>query len=155
MDNNNLIIGAIIGLGIVTLMKTGGGEKTFFIPGIGNVPQSQLPNYGYVLFNGLWYHQTQIDAVMAQAGVSPGTTVSPGSSTWNTIASILGTLIGLTTTIITEVTNANRQQAINDILVKYTEPTSASYNASFPYTRAQLDVLTNPQLKQILTTGHL
>lgn len=155
MDNTTLAIIAAIGLGAIVLMRTGNREQMFYVPGVGNVPESQLPNYGYQKFNGLWYSSSQIQAVMAQAGVQPGTTVTPGTTTWNTIATILSTLIGLTTTIITEVNNANRIQAINDILAKYTEPSSSSYNANFPYTRTQLEAFTNQQLQNILNTGTL
>lgn len=97
MDNKILILGALA-IGLYMMSGSGGGPR-YYVPGVGYVPEADLPSMGYVNVGGKWYSQAQVDAAAAQAGVSAGT-VSPGSSAWNTIAAILAAAIPLVTTIV-------------------------------------------------------
>jgi hypothetical protein len=156
METKNILLIAAVGLGAFALYNMyGGGEPKFFVPGFGYVPESQLPSMGYRNIGGQWYSQAQIDAAAAQAGVPPGTTIDPTMQTWNTIVSILNSLVPLVTTIITVVTTANKDQAITQILYKYTNTASPDYNSAFPYTQAQLENMTVAQLQTILDTGQI
>tara|TARA_R110000751_G_scaffold135596_1_gene238434 strand:- start:721 stop:1272 length:552 start_codon:yes stop_codon:yes gene_type:complete len=158
MDNKNLmLLGAGLVVAYVFLIKTnesGDGEREFYVDGVGYVKESQLAGYGYQKVNGQWYSAAQIAAASAQAGVPPGTTVDPTMATWNTILQILNGLIPLATTIITTVTQANRQATIQQILAKYTSPASPDYVPMFGYFDAQsMAHLTIPQLQKLLDTG--
>ena len=151
MDNKMMLYIAL-GIGAYALFARG-GEKKYIVPGVGLVAESLLPDYGYQKINGFWYSQAQIDAAAAQAGVPSGTTVQPGTAIFNTIMNILATSIPLITNVVTQVTNLNRTLVITQILSKYTNITSSSYNALFPYNKAQLEAMTNAQLQNILNTG--
>jgi len=157
MDNKNLMmLGAGLVVAYVFLMKKNdsGGEREFYVDGVGYVKESQLPNYGYQQVNGQWYSASQIASASAQAGVPAGTTVDPTMATWNTIVQILNGLIPLATTIITTVTQANRQQAMQQIIAKYTNPSSPDYVPMFGYFSEQsMAHLTNAQLQTLLDTG--
>jgi len=147
----------MLGAGLVVayvFLSKGGGEQKFYVEGVGYVLESQLSGYGYQMVNGQWYSAEQIASASAQAGVPPGTTVDPTMATWNTILQILNGLIPLATTIITEVTNANRTQAMNQIIAKYTVISSPDYVPMFGYfSHESMAGLTNAQLKKLLDTG--
>jgi len=158
MENKNLmLLGAGLVVAYVFLIKTNeeaNGEPKFYVDGVGYVKESQLAGYGYQKVNGQWYSASQIASASASAGVPPGTTIDPTMATWNTIVQILNGLIPLATTIITQVTQANRQQAIQQILAKYTVATSPDYVPMFGYYDAQsMAHLTNAQLQTLLNTG--
>lgn len=158
MDNKNLmLLGAGLVVAYVFLIKAndaGDGEPQFYVDGVGYVKESQLAGYGYQKVNGQWYSASQIASASAQAGVPPGTTIDPTMATWNTIIQILNGLIPLATTIITQVTQANRQQAMQQIIAKYTNPSSPDYVPMFGYFSEQsMAHLTNAQLQTLLDTG--
>jgi hypothetical protein len=98
MDNKTLIIGAVL-LGAFYLSSGGQKEQRYMVPGVGYVPESQLPSYGYVNVGGKWYSQAQVDAAAAAAGVSAGN-VTPGSIAWNAIKAILAGSIPLIDTLV-------------------------------------------------------
>lgn len=39
---------------------TNQNEPYYNVPGVGAVPHSQMPNYGYVMVQGQWIHQSQL-----------------------------------------------------------------------------------------------
>lgn len=97
MDNKMLMLAAVVLIGGF-MMGGSSAEKRYYVPGTGYVPESQLPQMGYVNIGGQWYSQAQVDAAAAQAGVSSGT-VQPGTSAWTAIAQILAGVAPLITTI--------------------------------------------------------
>ena len=70
MKNNKLlIIGGLAVAAVLLLGKKGSGQMFTIPPGVsaqlpqgGTVPESQLPQYGYVQYQGSWYHQSQFQA---------------------------------------------------------------------------------------------
>lgn len=157
MENKNLMmLGAGLVVAYVFLIKAGddSGGQMYYVPDVGYVKESELAGYGYQMVNGQWYSASQIASASAQAGVPAGTTVDPTMQVWGTIIQILNGLIPLVTTIITQVTQANRQQAIAQIIQKYTVPTSPDYVPMFAYYDAQsMAHLTIAQLQKLLDTG--
>lgn len=89
MDNKLLIVGA--GLVALYYFTQGGAGNTpngvppspqhRWVPGAGYVHESQLPQMGYVLWNGQWYHQTQFQ--VPNTGTYAGT--NPQSPQWLSI----------------------------------------------------------------------
>lgn len=105
--NNKILIGGAALLAFYmfsTMNKT--GEKKYYVPGTGYVPESQLASLGYVNVGGQWYSQSQVNAAAGQAGVSAGN-VQPGTAAWTAIQNILLGTIPLATTIINTTTNTN------------------------------------------------
>ena len=156
MENDKIILYGALAIGAYAAFNLykAGQEQKFYVPGQGYVPVSQLPGLGYVNIDGKWYTQAQVNAAAGTVGLPPGTVLDPTMSTWNDIVAILNGLIPLVTTIITTVTDANRSQAIQQILSKYTDSNSPDYIPSFAYpTAASMTSLTNPQLKSLLDTG--
>lgn len=159
MDTKTIVI--IGGLALLYMSmgkKTGSGEKRYYVQPYGWVYESQLPSLGYTNIGGTWYSSAQVNYAYGQAGVTSGTNVNYGSNEWYAIMNILNSLVGLTTTIITTVTTVteqNKTQAINDILAKYTDPSSPNFVPMFQYTRSDLEAMTVQQLQTILDRGYL
>lgn len=149
MKNNNiiyLVLGAIV---LFSFSKGGTSSKEnyFKLPDGSSVPESDLPNLGYVLYMGKWVKRSDLEAALAANNL----TTIPQSGTqqaWNVIQTILGAGMNLTTSIINNV-EAAKDAKIQDILTKYTLSPSPNYTASFPYTAAQLKMKTLDQLNQI------
>ena len=57
MDRTTILV--IGGLALVWMAMRGTNEPKYFVPGVGAVPVSQLPSYGYQYVNGNWYSQSQ------------------------------------------------------------------------------------------------
>jgi hypothetical protein len=156
METKNILLIAAIGLGAYAFTQMQTKEPRFMVPGVGYVPVSLLPSYGYVQMpNGQWYAQSQVDAATVAAGGTPGTSYSSGMQIFNDIMGILNTVAPLVTNVITLVTNANRTASINQILSKYSDITSPNYIPMFQYTAQDLQSMSNSQLQQLLDTGQI
>lgn len=158
MDNKTLLIAGGLVLLYFTMSKKKSGGQKFYVSPYGWVDESQLPSLGYTNVGGTWYSSGQISYAYGQAGVPAGSTVNYGTSDWYSVMQILQTLAGLTTTIIqqvTTVTQNNKAQAINEILAKYTDPSSPNFIPMFLYTRQDLEGMTVSQLQSILDNGYL
>jgi|GEM_PF-6739102 len=103
MDNNKLVAGGLIAIGAYFLAKQTGlitTEKTYIVPGVGPVRESQLPAYGFVNVQGLWISQAVMQTVYQQQG-SPGGSgwlnwlINNGESAYNTIADLVSQFGGL------------------------------------------------------------
>lgn len=156
-DNNTLILMGAVGLAVFAIMKGKSKGKKYFVPGLGYVEESRLPDYGYVKLNGQWYSQAQIDAAAAAAGVVPGQNVTPGSQTWSDVMYYLNLAMGLLplvyTGVQTIITAAERPAKIQEILFKYTNINSLQYDATFPYSQSDLEAMTNVELAKVFDTG--
>jgi hypothetical protein len=154
MENKNLVLlGAGLVMAYVFFSNAGENEKMFYVDGLGYIKESELPSYGYQMVNGQWYSAQQIAQASNQAGVPAGTTIDPTMATWNTIVSILNGLIPVVTQVVTLVTTQNKQQAIQQILAKYTVLSSPDYIPMFAYTEADLQLFSIQQLQKLLDTG--
>lgn len=95
MKNNQIIILALLGLGVYFLMNRGKGttnsgprQRTYTLPDGRKVTESQLPSLGYVLYQGQWYHQSQFPVPNnAPAGMTQS---SPNWQQWLNTALSLG-----------------------------------------------------------------
>lgn len=158
MDNKTLLLLAAAGLvAFVFLGKNGSsGENKYYVPGTGYVNESQLPSYGYTKLDGQWYTTSEVNYATAQAGLPPGTQVDSTMAIFNTIMQFLAAAVPLVTSIVTQVTNANRDKTMDDIIFKYTSPTSIYWQMVFAYpTKASMSNLTNQQLQKLLDTGSI
>lgn len=148
MDTKLLIL---LGLGLAIYFGGGdssnSGENYYRLPDGREVPESELEALGYVKYLGKWVKQTELLAALQANHIS---TLPPESSpsAWTVLSTILQTGIGLTNTIINNIAAA-KQAKINDILVKYTLPSSPNYSATFPYTTAMLNAFDLPKLNLI------
>lgn len=159
METNQLILLAALGLGGFALYRIyqQPDEPRFYVPGVGYVPVSELPTYGYQNVGGNWYSDAQVNAAAGQVGLPPGTTVSPGTQTFLDIVAILQTVAPLVSNVITTVTGSvNKQQVIQQILANYNDPNHPAYytNPNDRYTQQQLGGMTNQQLQDILNYGY-
>ena len=154
MDNQTLMFLMAGGLLYLVFTKKGTGELYFNVPGVGNVPESALPGMGYIKMQGQWFHQSAVNQAAINAGGTPGQTITEGTVIFNSIMTILQAGFGLYTQI-TTITAANRAQAIQQILDKYTSPSSPNFVPAFLYTQSILETKTNAELKQILDFGYL
>lgn len=88
-----LILGAgLIGVYFFLTKET---ESMYYVPDVGDVPESQLHLYGYTNVNGSWFTQEQINYATQQAGVPSGTQVDNTMAVWTTIVSVLDTVMPL------------------------------------------------------------
>lgn len=147
-----MIGGFIALLYLSTAKKT--GEKFFNVPGHGSQPESALPGLGYIKLRGQWFLASAVNAAAIQAGGAPGQTIDETSQIFATIMAILGAGVGLYNEI-KDITNANRAEAITQILNKYSSPASPNYTPNFYFNQNILETKTNPELKQILEYGFL
>ncbi|WP_299368323.1 hypothetical protein [Winogradskyella sp.] len=130
--------------------KTTTKDNVFFVPGIGDVPESRLPELGYIKYNGLWFKESDLLAAAASQGVT-----SPGNIDINTQVGVdifLALLQAGTSLATTLINNSGQRKAdlVDQIYAKYMVPVSSTYDASFPYTESQLEKFTIKQLEDIL-----
>ena len=155
MDNKTLLLIAAAGLVAYSFI----GKKTankFYVPGHGYVEESMLPQLGYTKLNGQWYSQSDVNYAAAQAGLPPGTPVDSTMAIFNTIMQLLAAAVPLVSSIVTQVTNANRDQVMEQIITKYTSPASPYWQMVFNYpTKQSMAGLTNAQLQKLLDTGSI
>lgn len=148
MKNQNLLI-AVALLGGYLYYNQAPKENYFFVPGRGDVPESELPGLGYAKFNGKWFKITDLQAAAAANGITnPNVDISTQQGI-DLFLTLLSAGLGLTTTII-ENTAAQKADIIEQIMTKYTLPVSLSYDEDFPYTETQLQGFTIAKLNQIL-----
>jgi len=156
METKNLILIAAVGLGAFAAYSFLSKNNKYYVPGVGYVNITELPNYGYRNIGGKWYSQSQIDAAVGQAGGTPGTNLMPGTDIFNTVMNILGTLIPLTQNVVNLIVSAtNRPQSIQAILDKYSDPNSPDFIPAFQYTEYDLQQLSNNQLQSIFDYGFI
>lgn len=148
MKNQNLLI-AVALVGGYLYFNQAPKENYFFVPGHGDQPESKLPSFGYVKYNGKWFKITDLQAAAAANGIQTGNVDISTQQGIDLFMTLLSAGLGLTTTIIAN-TAAQKADIIEQILTKYTLPISASYNANFPYTETQLQGFTIAKLNQIL-----
>jgi hypothetical protein len=148
---NNGIVYAGLGL-LAAYFFFGAGatqkENYFKLKDGRSVPESELPELGYVLYMGKWVKRTDLEAAL----IANNLTTVPQSNTqsaWNVISTILGAGMALTDSIINNV-EAAKDAKIQEILNKYTLTPSPYYTSTFPYTLAVLKNKTLDQLKLIL-----
>lgn len=153
MNKNILLLGAA---GLVFLAMTNQEKEEYFnVPGMGPVPASALEGLGYVeMAPGQWYPIASVNSAAIQAGAVPGQSVDQGTAIFNAIMSILQTGYNLYQKI-TQITQANKAQAIQQIMDKYTAPASPDFIPAFAYTSQSLGALTISQLQKILDTGSI
>lgn len=151
MNNETLAILIFGAAAIYYMTPKAEPENMFFVPGVGDVPESELPEYGYIKYNGKWFKKSDI----IQAAQSNGMT-SPGNIDVNTqqgfdiFMTLLNAGLGLTSTIIAN-TVQRKADLIEQIETKYTLTVSSSYDPNFPFTTTQLNALTIPKLEKVLS----
>lgn len=59
-------------------------QRCFVVPGIGPIPENQLPSYGYVKYQGYWVRQDQLQQVLNRNQGAP----------WGQILTILLNTVG-------------------------------------------------------------
>ncbi len=154
MDNQTIFLLIAAG-GLAFLAMTNKEQEHYFnVPGVGPVPESALPAMGYTKIGGQWYLSTAVNDAAIQAGGTPGQTINEGTQIFNAIMSILQTGFNLYIKI-TQITSANKTEAINQILDKYNNATSPDFIPMFAYTSQDLQAMTIGQLQKILDTGQL
>lgn len=149
-------------IGLIALALGGGyfflnanRQQTLYNTPYGQLPASQLPQYGYVNINGLWYPQNVVNDAGQTLGFTG--TVQQGTNQWITLVNyLLNTGLNLYTTISSELCNDQKKTDLkNQIFAKYQSTVSIDYDPNFPYTQAQLDTYNCSQLNKILSTGSL
>lgn len=126
------------------------GENMFFVPGVGEVPESALPGLGYVKFNGRWFSQADIAAAAAANGVTTSGNIDIETQTGLDIfLTLLNAGAAIVTTVITN-NAAIKADLIEEIMTKYTLLISPNYTPTFPYTETQLNGFTIANLRLIL-----
>lgn len=149
MNKENLFIVALFGLGYLYFNPSGGGENYFFVPGRGNVAESQLPSLGYVKYNGKYFKLTDLQAAALANGIQTGNINISTQQGIDLFMTLFSAGLGLNTTII-ENTSAQKADIIEQIMTKYTLIVSLSYDDDFPFTESQLQGFTVAKLNQIL-----
>lgn len=156
MNNKTIGLLALLGGGAYFLLRSNvlQGQRLYNTP-YGQLPESQLSQYGYVNIAGNWYPQQ----VVSNAGSTLGFTgtVQQGSTDWITLVNyLLNTGLQLYTTISSEICNDQKKTDLkNQIFAKYQSTVSIDYDPNFPYTQIQLDSYNCSQLNKILSTGSL
>ncbi len=148
MKNQNLLL-AVALVGGYLYFNQAPKENYFFVPGRGDVPESQLAELGYVKYNGKWFKITDLQAAMAANGITNGNVNISTQEGIDLFMTLLSAGLGLATTII-EDTAAQKADIIEQILTKYTFVVSVSYDDNFPFTETQLQGFTIAKLNQIL-----
>lgn len=148
MKNQNLLIGVVI-IGGLLYMNQKPKENYYNVPGVGDVAESKLPDYGYVKYNGKWFKYTDLQAAALANNIDTGDVDISTQEGLNLFLTLLQAGLGLTTTIIQN-TAAQKADLIEQILTKYTLTVSASYDDDFPFTESQLQGFTIAKLNQIL-----
>lgn len=150
--NNNTLAYFIVGAAaIYYMMPKEDPENMFLVPGVGNVPESELPALGYVKYNGQWFKRSDL----MQAAQSNGVTTS-GNIDVNTqvgfdiFMTLVNAGLGIATTVIAN-TAQRKADLIEQIETKYMLTVSISYDPNFPFTTADLNALTVPKLEKILS----
>lgn len=146
---NEILLGtlALGGLYFATSSKK---ENYFSVPGVGDVPESQLPALGYIKYNGYWFKQSDVAAAAAANGATQAGTVDVNSQLgWNIFLTLMNTSSAIISSIVQNNT-ARIQDLVQQIMTKYTAIPSTNYNPNFPFTRAQLEKLTIKKLEQVL-----
>ena len=87
-----LLGGGLIGIYFFLTKTT---EPMYYVPNVGDVLESELPNYGYTNVNGKWFTQEQINYATTQAGVPAGQPVDNSMEVWMTIVGVLDTVLPL------------------------------------------------------------
>lgn len=156
---NNKLVGLALVLGIGGYMfgrsQSSTKENYYSVPGVGDVPESELPSHGYVKYNGQWFLQSDLIAAAQTNGITPdpnGGATIPDPSTqvgWDIFNTLLSAGAGITATIINN-NAAKKADLIQQIKTKYTVLVSTSYDPNFPYTDTQLEGFTIPKLEKIL-----
>ncbi len=148
MNKENLLIIALFGAAYLYYNRQS-AENFFFVPGRGDVAESELPSLGYVKYNGKWFKYTDLQAAALANGISTGNVDISTEDGMALFMTLLSAGLGLTTTII-ENTAAQKADIIEQIMTKFTLPVSLSYDVNFPFTETQLQAFTIPKLNQIL-----
>lgn len=152
MENNELLVLTVLGAGALYYVSKGSNsENMFFVPGHGNVKESELPSLGYVKYNGQWFLKSDVIAAAQSNGIT-----TPGNIDVNTqvgfdiFMTLLNAGLGIATTVITN-TAQRKADLIEQIETMYTLTVSTSYDPNFPFTNAQLKSFKIPQLEKILS----
>lgn len=148
------MIGAAVLLGGVYFLSSNKTKEVYYdTVEFGRVSASELKSMGYVQYGGHWIHKDKINAAAATLGAPVGTEIDVTTPVgWDILAMLLGTGSTLLTTF-TSSTEARKKDLIAQIQSKYMVAVSSSYNATFPYTLAQLGTLKVSELETILSNG--
>jgi hypothetical protein len=153
MDNNNTLGYLALGAAAVYFFmpQQNETENMFLVPGVGNVPESELPALGYVKYNGQWFSRADIMAAAQANGVTTTSNIDVNTQVgFDIFMTLLNAGLGIATTVITN-TAQRKADLIEQIETKYTLVVSTSYDPTFPFTNAQLKALTVAKLEKVLS----
>jgi len=158
MENKQLLgLAIVFGVGYAVLggNKESAAENYYFVPGVGDVAESDLPDYGYIKYSGKWILKSDLMAAAQANGIAPdanGGVNIPDTNNqvgWDIFNTLLSIGAGLTASIINN-NAAKKADLIEEIKTKYTVLVSTSYDPNFPYTDTQLNGFTIAKLEKIL-----
>lgn len=148
MEKENLIL-CVFFLGGLWYLNQPAKENYFFVPDVGDVPESKLPSHGYTKYNGKWFKTSDLEAAAIANGIGTGNVDISTQEGMDLFLTLLSAGAGLAIAVINN-TDAQKDSLIEQILTKYTFLISPSYDDNFPFTEAQLQTFTVAKLNQIL-----